>query len=67
MGVVLFYDSYETGYLLSSYDVIDYTANVWPLAGDGDYKPATGSYLSKNMPFKTLDEFFGQLASMLST
>ena len=65
-AVVLFYDSYETGYLLSSTDVIYYTKNVWPLAGDGDYKPAPGNYLAKNVPFRSLEGFLSQLLSMLS-
>lgn len=63
--VVLFFNSYETGYLLSSSDVINYISKkVWPLANDGDYKPAApGSYLANNTPFNSLDEFFSQLSA----
>lgn len=65
-AVVLFFDSYEKGYLLPSTDVIYYTENVWPLADDGDYKPAApGSYLSRNTPFNSLDEFLVQLSAFL--
>ena len=65
-AVVLFYESHSTGYLLSSADVEYYTKNVWPLARDGDYKPAPGSYLAKNIPFQLLDEFFAQLSTILA-
>lgn len=55
--VILFFESYETGYLLTSSDVIYYIETVWPLADDGDYKPAApGSYLSKNTPFNSFYE-----------
>ena len=67
-AVVLFFDSYEKGYLLTSTDVIYYTEKVWPLANDGDYKPAApGSYLAKNTPFNSLDEFLVQLSTFLNT
>jgi len=65
-AVVLFFDSHEKGYLLNSTDVIYYTKKVWPLADDGDYKPAApGSYLAKNTPFNSLDEFIIQLSAFL--
>ena len=65
-AVVLFFDSHEKGYLLTSTDVIYYTEKVWPLANDGDYKPAApGSYLAKNKPFYSLDEFLKQLFAFL--
>lgn len=53
---VLLYESKDTGYLLSSADVLYYIKNVWPLGGDGDYKPASGTYLSRNAPFTSLME-----------
>lgn len=58
---VLLYESESTGYLLSSADVLYYIKNVWPLAGDGDYKPASGTYLSRNMPFHSYNEFLRAL------
>jgi hypothetical protein len=65
-AVVLFFDSPETGYLLSSSEVIYYIKNVWPLADDGDYKPAApGSYLADSKTFNSLDEFFTQLSQIL--
>lgn len=63
---VLLYESKDTGYLLSSADVLYYIKNVWPLAGDGDYKPATGTYLSRNAPFASISEFTGLLAAEAS-
>ncbi len=60
--VILLFDSYENGYLLSSNDVKRYIRNVWPLAADGDYKPSpAGSYLAKNTPFYSLDEFVDRI------
>ena len=65
-GVVLLFESHEQGYLLPSTDVIYYTEKVWPLAADGDYKPAApGSYLHRNNPFNSLDEFLMQLSAFL--
>ncbi|MDX2253315.1 MAG: hypothetical protein NW202_13600 [Nitrospira sp.] len=55
--VVLLYESKETGYLLSASDVTHYMSGVWPLGGDGDYKPAPGSYLDRNRPFKSFNSF----------
>jgi len=67
-GVVLFFESHSTGYLLSSADVLHYINNsIWPLAGDGDYKPAApGSYLAKNAPFYSIDEFVSNLSKISS-
>lgn len=55
--VILLFLSHETGYLLSSNDVEYYIRNVWPLAADGDYKPAKGSYLHRNDPFNSVKKF----------
>ena len=52
---VLLYESKDTGYLLSSTDVLYYIKNVWPLGDDGDYKPASGTYLSRNAPFTSFN------------
>jgi hypothetical protein len=62
-GVVLFFESHNTGYLLSSADVLHYIDNeIWPLADDGDYKPAApGSYLARNKPFNSIDDFLSEL------
>lgn len=55
--VVLLFETEHTGYLLNEADVDYYISNsIWPLAGDGDYKPAAGTYLEKNIPFKNLDQ-----------
>lgn len=64
--VVLLYVSHKTGYLLSSADVEHYTKNIWALGADGDYKPSTGSYLASNKPFRSIDEFFTQLSTILA-
>jgi hypothetical protein len=55
--VILLFESHEKGYLLNSQDVDYYIKNVWPLGQDGDYKPATGSYLSKNSAIYSIKEF----------
>jgi hypothetical protein len=60
-AVVLLMGSHDVGYLLSSGDVNYYTGNVWPLGADRDFKPATGSYLRRNSPFSTMEEFCNQL------
>ena len=59
--VVLLFESVNTGYLLSSEDVLGYVRGTWPLGTDGDYKPASGTYLVNNMPFASFDEFIRQL------
>ena len=59
--VILLFLSHETGYLLSSNDVDYYIKDVWPLAADGDYKPAVGSYLHRNNPFNSVKECLDQL------
>jgi hypothetical protein len=63
---VLLYETKETGYLLSSADVLHYIKNVWPLAGDGDYKPASGTYLACNAPFTSFNEFVRTLRAQVS-
>lgn len=64
-AVVLLMGSHDAGYLLSSGDVEYYTENVWPLGTDGDFKPATGSYLGRNTPFSTMEAFCSQLETIL--
>ena len=64
--VVLLYESSNTGYFLLSADVFYYIKNLWPLAGDGDYKPATGTYLSRNMPFHSFEKFLSSLCAISS-
>lgn len=61
--IVLLFESKENGYLLSSTDVLFYIEqHVWPLAHDGDYKPAApGRYLARNLPFCTFEEFINAL------
>ncbi len=61
--VVLLFDRPDTGYLLSQDDVNYYIRNIWPLGADGDYKPATGSYLSKNAPFQSFNMFIKQVGA----
>lgn len=60
--IVLLFDSHKSGYLLSSADVEYYTKNEWPKAADGDYKVRTGTCLSENEPFKSINEFFSELS-----
>ena len=55
--VILLYESKETGYLLSASDVIYYMNGIWPIGTDGDYKPAPGTYLQRNSPFKSFANF----------
>lgn len=59
--VILLFLSHKTGYLLSSNDVNYYIKSVWPLAADGDYKPAEGTYLHRNNPFNSVKECIDQL------
>lgn len=56
-AVVLLFESHDRGYFLTQNDVEGYIRNVWPLAKDGDYKPATGSYLSGKQPLYSIDGF----------
>lgn len=55
--VILLFESHEKGYLLNSRDIEYYIHKVWPLGKDGDYKPATGSYLSRNMALNSMQDF----------
>ncbi len=55
--VILLFSSHETGYLLNSQDVKYYIQSVWPRGRDGDYKPATGSYLFRNSALHTIKDF----------
>lgn len=55
--VILLFESYDQGYLLTSNDVEHYIQKVWPLGADGDYKPATGSYLARNTALHSIQEF----------
>ncbi len=59
--VVLLFDSKESGYLLSAEDVSYYMNGVWPIGADGDFKPAPGSYLQRNVPFRTFGKFCQQV------
>lgn len=58
--LVLLYESPSTGYFLTSEEVNRYLT-IWPLANDGDYKPAAGSYLDFNEPFLSFPEFLAYL------
>jgi len=55
--VILLFESFEKGYLLTSNDVEHYIQHVWPLGADGDYKPANGSYLSRSSPIYGIQAF----------
>ena len=55
--VILLFVSCDRGYLLTSQDVEYYLHHVWPLGRDGDYKPATGSYLSRNTTIYSIKDF----------
>lgn len=66
--VVLVYESKNTGYFLPSADVTRYMAEkIWPLALDGDYKPAIGTYLARNKPFASFNEFLSLLDAIASS
>ena len=61
-GVVLLRGSSESGYFLPAKDVNRYIEDAtWPLAADGDFKPAEGSYLRLNKPFNSFQEFWSVL------
>lgn len=62
--VILLFDTHEKGYLLTSDDNDNYISNVWPLGADGDYKPATGSYLANNSPLYSLDSIINEIESI---
>ncbi len=62
--VVLLYDTPETGFLLTQKDATNYILTVWPLGRDGDYKPATGTYLKNNSPFNSIEALLDQLVSL---
>jgi hypothetical protein len=62
--VVLLYEAKDSGYLLAAEDVLHYIGRVWPLGADGDYKPAPGSYLSRNSPFKSFATFTRQVGAV---
>ena len=59
-NLILLYESPETGYFLTSEEVNRYLS-IWPLARDGDYKPAAGSYLQFNEPFLSFSELLDYL------
>lgn len=54
--VILLFEAYNHAFLLSVNDVEYYIKKVWPLGADGDYKPAWGSYLSKNTPLYSMQD-----------
>lgn len=60
-NTVLLYESKDTGYFLTSADVLHCIRSVWPLAADGDYKPAAGSYLSRATPFTSFSALLALL------
>ena len=62
--IILLFESCQKGYFLSSDDVEHYVRNVWPLGRDGDYKPATGSYLARNTAFYSIKDFIGILENV---
>lgn len=66
--VVLLYESRNTGYFLPSADITHYMMEkIWPLALDGDYKPAIGTYLARNKPFTSFNEFLSLLDAKASS
>ncbi len=52
-NTVLLYESKDTGYFLTSANVLHCIQSVGPLGADGDYKPAPGSYLNTATPFSS--------------
>jgi len=61
--VILLFESHDQGYLLTSNDVEHYIQKVWPLGADGDYKPATGSYLARNTALYSIQDFINTIES----
>lgn len=59
--VILLFECCEKGYMLSSQDIEHYIQSVWPLGRDGDYKPATGSYLSRNTTLHSITDFIEKI------
>jgi len=64
-AVVLLYVSENTGYILSPGDVNYYTNGIWAIGADGDYKPSPGSYLTKNKPFHSIEQFIHHLYDLV--
>lgn len=63
--VIMLFESQEQGYLLTSKDISYYIVNkIWPLGADGDYKPATGSYLANNSPLYSVEDFANKIESI---
>ncbi len=60
-NTVLLYEKRDTGYFLTSGDVLHCIRSVWPLGADGDYKPATGSYLSRASHFSSFSALLALL------
>ena len=55
--IILLYSTNQSGYFLSSGEVIEkINRKIWPLANDGDYKPAEGNYLKNCKKFTNIDE-----------
>lgn len=61
--VILLFESYDHGYLLTQDDVEDCIRNVWSLGKDGDYKPSSGSYLSHKQPFYSIQGFMDAIGT----
>ena len=58
--LVLLYESPNNGYFITANEVNRYL-DIWPLAGDGDYKVATGTYLKYNSPFNSFSDLINSL------
>ena len=65
--VVLLYESEDHGYFLTADDVGYYIRTTWPIGKDGDYKPATGSYLANHSPFSSIDQLLSLFKRSLNT
>jgi len=61
--VILLFESHDHGYLLSEADVEYCIGGVWALGKDGDYKPSSGSYLSRKQPFYSIQGFLNAIGT----
>jgi len=62
--VVLLFESPESGYLLTEEDTEYYIENVWPVGSDGDYKPASSTYLANNTALRSIDAFISEIGAV---
>ena len=63
--VILLFESHDQGYLLTQNEVEYCIRNIWALGRDGDYKPSSGSYLSRKQPFHSIQGFIDAIGKKI--